>query len=520
MDGETELAVAKILGDWAERLERAEARLRSYLEFACTRLREEPVDFRHMLVDARVKKPPDVVRALHEQGLAPDDVLKVDDLIGGRVVVLTGSDVQVLLDYIEQDKQCPVEDFQCYHIDNESGYRATHIKGWIRSGAERLGCETQIRTTIAHAWAEVSRPDLYRRDVSQILPRMAQTQARALAAAEDVLQLIREEARRAIAAHPEVVAKREGIEEQAPQVVTPEPVRLELEVPAPSIVQPPPKDEVFVQTNPISKGRVDAFRERFLADRRQTAATEILFNRAQALQRAYEWNDKVAAGFNVLTYKGPFVERSNWVPYQTWEFALAAERHLLNRLELLLTENAQPRPDAVELNWPAILARVDELVSDLSDRRYNPSVIVIAGQLGFDMMVEVGLKKHPGVLPDWELPSELHALWIEGSYHSIPILNIRESAAPYALYVADLAAFATLTKYSPAAMFSVDEIDEARAREILERKPKAVVIPEGRPDTLEERLRLLQLRVWLRLYESYGIELRDPQAALQVKLTS
>jgi hypothetical protein len=69
-------------------------------------------------------------------------------------------------------------------------------------------------------------------------------------------------------------------------------------------------------------------------------------------------------------------------------------------------------------------------------------------------------------------------------------------------------------------MFSVDEIDEARAREILERKPKAVVIPEGRPDTLEERLRLLQLRVWLRLYESYGIELRDPQAALQVKLTS
>lgn len=512
----SELRVAKVLGDWATRLERAEAYLLGYLDLACKRLLETAEDFHYRLVEARVKKPREVTRSLGEQGLSADDVLKVDDLIGGRVVVLSRSDIEILVDSIQHDEQCPLEDLERRDIDDESGYRATHIKGRIRSGDERFGCEIQIRTAIADAWAEISRAHLYRRDLAEILPKIAKTQSQALAAAEEALEVIRAEARRAVPAQPTATARQQEMKEGVPQAATGEGMRMGAMAPPPSIVRPPPKDEVLLQTHRISKARADAFLERFLEDRRKTAATEILFKRAEALRRVDGWNDAFAAGFNVLLHKGPFVEGSHWAPYRTWQFAVAMERHLLGRLERLLKESAQPWPHDVGLNWPAILRKVDELITELGNRGYTPTAIVVSAQLEPDLIID--FIKHEHVVAHWELPSDLQAPWIEGTYKGIMILNIRETPAAHSLFAADVGAFAMLTKYSPEAQCSIDEIDEGRAKEFLERNPAAVVVPEGRPDTLDERLRLLQLRVWLRLFESYGIELRDPSAALQVEL--
>lgn len=347
-----------------------------------------------------------------------------------------------------------------------------------------------------------------------MLPKVAQIQARTLAAVDDALELIREEANRPPPAKPEAIDRHE--EKPAPQVITPEPVRVEARVPQPSVVQSPPKDEVFVQQNRVSRRLVDAFYESFLEDRRKAAATELLFRRTGAFKRSDDWNDGFAAGFNVLIHKGPFVEGSNWLPYRTWQFAVAAERHLLNRFAQHLKQNAPLDSDGVELSWPAILNKVGELGSELRNCGYTPSAIVIAGHLGVDLMVDL----HKHAVPHWSLPKELQAPWIEGIYENSLILNMREAPAPQTLYVADLAAFGTLTKYSPDAEYNVDEIDEARAREILDRNPKAVVIPEGGADTVDERLRLLQLRVWLRLYESYDIQVRNPQAVLGALLAS
>jgi ppGpp synthetase/RelA/SpoT-type nucleotidyltranferase len=511
MDEETELRVAKILGDFAAKLEEARALVQSYLEFSCNSLAELAVDFQYMLVEARVRKSPEVARALGEQGLSQENVMMVDDLVGGRAVVVSPSDIRTLVDHIRQDQKCPLQDLHVENIDDDSGYRAVHLKGRVRSGSMQLGCEIQIRTAIAHAWAVVSRGGLYRRDLAEILPKMAKTQARVLAAADDALELVREEARKAAATQPEATDRRD--ESPAPQVLTPEPVRLEVRVPEPSVVQAPPEAEVFVQENPISRRLVDAFYESFLEDRRKAAATELLFRRAAAFTRSDDWNDGCAAGLNALIYKGPFVEGSNWLPYRTWQFAVAIERHLLNRFERLLVQNAHPS-DGVELSWPAILKKVGELRLELRDRGYTPSAIVIAGQLEVDLMVD--LPRH--AIPRWELSEELQAPWIEGMYQDSPIFNIREAPPPQTLYVADLQAFAKLTKYRPDAKYSADEIDEGRAREILKRDPDAVSISEGRPATLEERLRLLQLMVWLRLYESCGIELIDSGATLQTRL--
>ena len=304
-------------------------------------------------------------------------------------------------------------------------------------------------------------------------------------------------------------------EKPAPQVIRAVPIPSEEKVAAPSDGQPsPPDKEVYVQGNPISTRLKDAFYQSFLDDRANAAAVEKVFKQGGGFTRSDDWDDSVAAGINAIIYKGPFVEGSNWLPYRTWSFAVAAEVHLLNKFRTVLEQNVRLVTEEVDLNWQAIFAAVDKFSEELTNKGYAPSVIVIVGQLDVELMVELNNL----VVPDWELPKELRALWIEGTYEGVPILNIRDVAVPHTLYVADLAAFAKLTKYSPDAKFNLDEMDEDRAREILAKKPEAVTIPSGRPDTLEEKLRLLQLRVWLRLYESYDIEVQNPEAALGAKL--
>ncbi len=279
-----------------------------------------------------------------------------------------------------------------------------------------------------------------------------------------------------------------------------------VEPPGPALGTDELRKEEFIIAKQVSERRVDAFLESFLEHRRQTATTESIFKRVGAFTAVHEWNDSVAYGFNVLLLKGPFVEGSNWAPYYTWQFALAAERHLLGRLEALLRESASV-VDEVHYDWPEILATVDRLSDKLASDAFHASVIVLAGPMETDFAVDL----HKHATPDWELGEQFRSPWIMGAYNDKPIVIVRE-AESRALYVVDLAEFATLTKYGRDAELHVHPIDEARAREVLAEEPQAITIPEGGPNTLEERIRQLQLRVWVRLYESYDIEVRNPIA--------
>ena len=178
MDDEIELKVAKLLGQRAEELERVTDSLANYLRYFCDRLVESEPDFRYRFVEGRHKKPPEVARALEEQGLTADEVFETDDLIGGRVVVVSQSDIQDFVRAAQENREFPVKDLEPFDLDEDSGYRATHLKGWIDSSVGRFGCEVQIRTAIADAWSVVSRADLYRRqDLAEILPKIAQIEA-------------------------------------------------------------------------------------------------------------------------------------------------------------------------------------------------------------------------------------------------------------------------------------------------------------------------------------------------------
>jgi len=504
VDESDELRVSKTLGELSKDIDRAVARLRAYLEHAVAELSQAAPDFRYRFVETRDKKPREVARAIEEQNLTSDQVLEIDDLIGGRVVVVSPSDVREFAGYLVDDPGSPIQTAEAEAIDDDSGYRATHVKGRISCGAFVAGCEIQIRTALADAWAVVSRADIYRRsDLARLLPKLAQTQARALAAADDALELIREESKRPSPAEP--------TGEPKPPVLPSEPVVVtDVEISRDSVPNAS-DDEVYIITHPLSHDRVDAFYEEFLKDREQTASGEKVFRRADAFAVSDDWKDEVAAGFNVLLHRGPFVDGASWAPYRTWQFAVAGEQHLLNRLDTLLRNNAVFSDAEVRLNWKDIFVAVDNLRARLN----SPSLVVVTGRLPTELMVDL----HNHVVPEWELDQDLRALWIEGAYDGIPILNIRDDDAPYALFVVDLREFATLTRYSPRAKLTVQAIDHVRAREVLAKRPDAVKVPDGRPDNETERILHLLLHVQVLMYESYEIKPGNSAAALGARLT-
>jgi len=499
MDEQSEAQVAKALGQLGEPLEQAARSLWLYLENTCAALGESAEDFRLRFVDqTRVKKFPSVVRAIEEQGLGPDEVARVDDLIGGRVVVVSPCDAKVLSDAIADDIACPLEQIAIDDVRDSSGYSGIHLKGTLVRSYGAFGCEIQIRTALQDAWAVISRVDLYRqKDLAEILPKIAQIQARALAAADDALELIRKEARHPAAPMAQPTAPSSD----------PTPVIAEAE-PMP---EGPEEDELIIR-NPVSQKRVDAFLNSLLEDRTKAATTEKLFLRSNAFHVTSEWKESTASGFNILLRKGPFVDGSNWAFYRTWEFATALERHLLARLDRLLDEAAdlvgQTTADA-----EAILQAVENMTEWHSSRNLSPSLVVISGRLDFDTIVQLGRP----VDVRGGLPAEIRLPWVIGAIRDMVVLNIAESTKP-GLYLVDLAAAARLIRYSPPIKYELNEYTEEQARQLIAERPDLVPIPEDRPQSEGERVRQLLLHVCVKLYESYDFERSSTQAVARTAL--
>ena len=211
-------------------------------------------------------------------------------------------------------------------------------------------------------------------------------------------------------------------------------------------------------------------------------------------------------------FKGPFVDGSNWVEYRTWEFAVAAERHLLERLHAALAQGQRPTEEITARNWEDVLARSDQLCATLTSQGYHPTLLAIGGPLTIDMLADA----HRYFVPDWELEPTLNKPWILGAHKGLPILHLR-SGEP-ALYAADLRGFGRLTKFSPDVDFKIEEFDDNRAREILSANRLATSLAEGEADTLENRLRRIKTQVGLDLFESYGLDVLDARAVLTARL--
>ena len=276
-----------------------------------------------------------------------------------------------------------------------------------------------------------------------------------------------------------------------------------------------------IRQKPVSETRKKAFFESFCVDRQTAGTTRMLFQRSNALHQEKDRpkpEDVSWSGFNLLLQKAPFVDLPDWLPNQTWDFAVAMEKHLLARLEEALREVTEERLGGpVERKAESVLRAFDSLADQLDQKGYTPSVFVMAGPLGSQLLVDMKLR----IVGDWEaqVKQALSTTFrIEGMYAGIPILDIRESPSP-AVYAVDLARFATLTEYGEKPEFKLESIDAARAKELLKQNPNLVLGSPAGPNVETEKIRQLQLKVGLQIFETYELRILDKYAVAGCPLT-
>lgn len=517
MDAASEAIVASMLGRHRSELDRLADGLRSYLELRCVRLRDsiQHVDFRFRFVERpRVKELPSIVRAMNERELRPGEIWNIDDLVGARVVVVSSSDARLLAAAISDDSVgaaplCPATSLHSDEInDDRTGYRALHLKGAIRTSFGTVGAEIQIRTALEDAWAVVSRADLYKTSVpSEPYVQMMRIQAQHLAAADEAFELVRRQSQRAEPASPIIVEKNLSTDDAGRAAESLEVARSDGTAgPDDRLPDTSLAEEEFIIATPLSDSRRASFLSSYLEDRNKASTLEKLFGRVGRFNVTPERNDDTATGVDTLLEKGPFVDGSNWLVYETWDFAIALERHLLSLFNTSIHENAsQPAGDPVEGNWRAMLDAVDRLLANGAPGT-NVSLIVVAGHLSD------GLLPAPDVTPSWELPEDLRGIAMVGAYKRIPIVHVRDPKVS-ALSVVDLRRFASLTKYGLSPEFELRELTPAEITDFVTRA--AVAGPAVEQSQLLRRARML-LR--LRLFESHSIDVADASAVASVPL--
>lgn len=134
---------------------------------------------------------------------------------------------------------------------------------------------------------------------------------------------------------------------------------------------------------------------------------------------------------------------------------------------------------------------------------------MLTGKLGDDL--HINLQKRLEI--DWNKPRDGLQYWTMGFRNDTPVVDFAVSGVQ-AIYVVDIAAFASLTRYGELPEFAIEEFSRQRAQELLRQNPNLISEPPLVSGLEEARLNQLLLRVGLRLYETYDLEVRDPAAVI------
>src|SRR5204862_7594873 len=102
---------------------------------------------------------------------------------------------------------------------------------------------------------------------------------------------------------------------------------------------------------------------------------------------------------------------------------------------------------------------------------------------------------------------------LTGVHHGVPVLDTAESPEA-TLYAVDLSRFATLIRYRDDSVPQIQTFGDDAAAEILRQQPRLIVTPSPESGLDQERIRQLQLRVGLEIWETYESVAKDPDAVL------
>jgi hypothetical protein len=285
-----------------------------------------------------------------------------------------------------------------------------------------------------------------------------------------------------------------------------------------------PTDD-YIRQQPVSKEREQRLLANYLAERRLTRTTEMLFDRVGALRK-----ESVPApapvgdfGFKVLVSKRSFVEgvASHIVSAREW--AVGQEDFLLQYFEEKLRAAGVGRLGIdVERDVRSVLDALDQMTTELRARGFTPSGYVIAAQIGQELYRELlqELKRATQDPWDWYTQPGPHIRATHrfvGAFDNVPVVAIDATSLP-AVYALDVVRFATLTRYGVGPDFDpefrVEAFTDEAARNVLARQPNLILDPPPESGLEDERIRQLQLRVGLELWETYKLDVKDPGAVI------
>lgn len=477
MSDSLERSVRDRLANDFSALEAARSELEAYVRQVCARL-SRAAEFRLRFVEARVKPASSVIRKLQEKSSTADQLyLDVGDILGARVVVYNLSDVDTFREEVLADAGCPLRDIDLEEIDNPAGYRALHVNGRLGD----YGSEIQVRTAVQDAWAVTSRADVYRAtDEKLLIERLSGAQSNVLRGVDDVLQVVRDlrsggdrqaEVRAELAdadAVPPAVRRR--MSEAAAPAPAPDPRAIQ------EAIEGLDQSDHFVLDGRISHDRVhDLKSESEKAFENSTISR--MFRAVGRYERLYEFDADLVRQIRQLTFKGPFVEGSNWGLFNgSHEIARAFESLLLGQLfDLML---ARMDGETFLADARDVLRFVEESVPAMESVGAKPDVLILVGDPA-DSISEGffdSLEWTPS--PRIRDVDIARAGFVVGSFGGRPVIRYHDDDLEAAIHLVDLEDF-RLIHANPAEgdespfLLDVTEIQQQQAQEILTVSPTA-----------------------------------------------
>ncbi len=257
----------------------------------------------------------------------------------------------------------------------------------------------------------------------------------------------------------------------------------------------------MARSTPLSRHRIQAFREDFEKKRRQAEILRPIFELVGAYEYVGEENKSAMYGVNRLLLRKPFTDDRGWAPYSTWELAWAMADYRLRRFSDAIDD--LPTASKSVHEWDSIRTNVMRVSQGL-----RPSVIVLDGMFNTDVMVDIGLSQ----LGRHSLSNDLQHHRVPGFLGGIPILRIVNEKTPKA-YVVDLQRFARLLEYQPETsefgVYPVIRDLESAERHRLVRQYQDAWNSEADPRPSRQWELDMRDQVMLTVFESAEISVRD-----------
>lgn len=267
------------------------------------------------------------------------------------------------------------------------------------------------------------------------------------------------------------------------------------------------RDVVAEQAATIARPLSDARVSQFIADvydsRFSFVDLERVFESAGASWYAHKSvAEPEERGFRGATARAPFVEAPGWVAINVHTIGPGLENDFMERFEIALSD--APRTDAPLSTTTEILQAIDREMLELNSE--GPLVIVLAGDL-IDQLVDLDVHRPAGYVPRWQARQQAPGYAEVALYREVPIVIYRVGG-PRRVHVVDIGTWGCVVRAQVAGgmdmRVEILEITEAEARAALDRAGEA---------PSDERVRELQARVEMLVYERVGFHVKDATRA-------